>query len=187
MGTRHLIIVYLHGQYRVAQYGQWDGYPEGAGVECLRFLRDEMDEIQFKGNLIRTKWIDDKKLEFMLDKFNGYVPPEFHRDTGVQILRMIQNDEILTNRLYNDIEFAADSVFCEWAWVIDFDRKTFEAYKGFNGLELTNKDRFYFLRNHESKDSEYHGVKLVYEWRFNDLPTDEQFLKILNYEDSESE
>lgn len=31
MGTRNLTAVYLDGQYKVAQYGQWDGYPEGRG------------------------------------------------------------------------------------------------------------------------------------------------------------
>ncbi|RYP64539.1 hypothetical protein DL771_008728 [Monosporascus sp. 5C6A] len=40
MGTRHLVLVYYKGQYRIAQYGQWDGYPEGQGVTVLRFVSD---------------------------------------------------------------------------------------------------------------------------------------------------
>jgi len=28
MGTRNLTCVMKDGQYKVAQYGQWDGYPE---------------------------------------------------------------------------------------------------------------------------------------------------------------
>ena len=36
MGTRHLIGVIKDGAYRVAQYGQWDGYPEGVGAELLK-------------------------------------------------------------------------------------------------------------------------------------------------------
>ena len=43
MGTRNLTAVYLDGQYKVAQYGQWDGYPEGQGITALTFLRDKMD------------------------------------------------------------------------------------------------------------------------------------------------
>lgn len=42
MGTRNLTAVYLDGQYKVAQYGQWDGYPEGQGITVLTFLRDKM-------------------------------------------------------------------------------------------------------------------------------------------------
>ena len=40
MGTRNLTIVYSNGEYKVAQYGQWDGYPEGLGVQLLKYLRE---------------------------------------------------------------------------------------------------------------------------------------------------
>lgn len=39
MGTRHLTAVFVDGEYKVAQYGQWDGYPEGQGLTCLEFAR----------------------------------------------------------------------------------------------------------------------------------------------------
>ena len=38
MGTRNLTMVYLNGEYKVAQYGQWDGYPEATGCLILKFL-----------------------------------------------------------------------------------------------------------------------------------------------------
>lgn len=44
MGTRNLVAVQIDGQYKIAQYGQWGGYPEGKGVDALTFLRDRMDE-----------------------------------------------------------------------------------------------------------------------------------------------
>lgn len=40
MGTRHLICVSHNDQCKVAQYGQWDGYPAGQGVNILAFLRE---------------------------------------------------------------------------------------------------------------------------------------------------
>ena len=42
MGTRHLICVVSDNQYRIAQYGQWDGYPEGQGAAILEFLKSPM-------------------------------------------------------------------------------------------------------------------------------------------------
>lgn len=57
MGTRNLtMIIDKRGDLKVAQYGQWDGYPEGWGVEILNFARDkekmaklekELDNIKF--------------------------------------------------------------------------------------------------------------------------------------------
>ena len=76
----------------------------------------------------------------------------------------------------NDITFAADGVFCEWAWVIDLDKRTFEAYEGFRKEATTDKDRFYFIREYED-DSGYSGVKKVAEWSIDNLPTNEEFFK----------
>lgn len=39
MGTRNLTMVVLGGEYKVAQYGQWDGYPEGQGLQALQIMR----------------------------------------------------------------------------------------------------------------------------------------------------
>lgn len=33
MGTRHLIKVKYKGEIKVSQYGQWDGYPDGQGLD----------------------------------------------------------------------------------------------------------------------------------------------------------
>ena len=42
MGTRNLtMVIDKRGDLKVAQYGQWDGYPEGWGVEILNFARDK--------------------------------------------------------------------------------------------------------------------------------------------------
>ncbi|KAM3513912.1 hypothetical protein MY11210_002449 [Beauveria gryllotalpidicola] len=38
MGTRHLIVVVFNGRWYLAQYGQWDGYPEVVGMRLVRLL-----------------------------------------------------------------------------------------------------------------------------------------------------
>ncbi|ATY60351.1 hypothetical protein A9K55_006524 [Cordyceps militaris] len=38
MGTRHLVVVILNGIWYIAQYGQWDGYPEVVGMQLVRLL-----------------------------------------------------------------------------------------------------------------------------------------------------
>lgn len=57
---------------------------------------------------------------------------------------MIMNSDIIG--LVNSEEFAADSLFCEWAYVIDLDKNTFEVYQGFNKKPIDKTERF-FLPN----------------------------------------
>lgn len=191
MGTRNLTAVKIDGEYKIAQYGQWDGYPGGQGMTCLNFLRETMDEDKFKAALRKCTFITNKELSDLWSKYtdskDGWVTieeadrmkrdyPEFSRDTGAGILELVQNSDGM--ELQNEIAFAADSVFCEWAWVIDFDERTFEGYKGFNKEPLTENDRFYFLKDYENDG--YYGVKLAAKFSLNNLPTDEEFLDAFN-------
>ena len=63
MGTRNLTVVYHGGKHVVAQYGQWDGYPEGQGITCLDFLHRQngnFDNFKSKLALLRFKTDEDK-------------------------------------------------------------------------------------------------------------------------------
>ena len=196
MGTRNLTAVYLDGEYKIAQYGQWDGYPEGQGMTALNFLRS-MDEEKFKSALRNSSFISEDELMALWKQYgaydNGMISlydaarmdrdyPQFSRDTGADILYMVQNHpEGL--KLQNSISFAADGLFCEWAWVVDLDKRTFEGYKGFGSKPLTEQDRFYFLRDLE--EDGYSGVRLVAEWSIDELPSDEDFLAAFKEDDEE--
>lgn len=72
-------------------------------------------------------------------------------------------------KLSNRINFAANSLFCEYGWVIDLDKNTFEGYEGFNREALTENERFYFLS--DKAEDGYMPVKLVAEWQLDNLPT----------------
>ena len=48
MGTRHLIVVYYKGKLYIANYGQWDGYPEGQGKTVLKFVSDPANLAKLK-------------------------------------------------------------------------------------------------------------------------------------------
>lgn len=191
MGTRSLIVVKAGGEYKVAQYCQWDGYPEGKGLEILEFLRDKLDEQVFMDELKKLQWVDDAKLRKLKERFGqtsdgfmefkdydhfGHIFPEFHRDTGADILPLIQDGNVLSGMLENSLEFAADSLFCEWAYVIDFDERSYEVYQGFNKTPLDPDDRFYWL---DKPGVEYHPVRLVADFFLGTirLTTNAEFLK----------
>lgn len=203
MGTRHLIAVQVDGKYPVAQYGQWDGYPDGQGVRVLRFLRDEMREDTFKRKVRALREVDAawKLAQFPLAKSLEDVSredkarffqrhPQLTRDAGSKVLGMIQSgDEGLP--IETEITFAGESLYCEWAYVIDFDARTFEAFKGVNKDVLDPAERFASqpVGSYVPRDGvPYQQVKHVHTWSLDDLPSDEIFLAVLEPpEDAEDE
>ena len=192
MGTRHLTMVINNGETKVAQYGQWDGYLSCAGANVLNFLKkynleyfkEKLDKVSFytdeemKENwkiFAKSKGIDpeEKFVAYEIMEEYNVLYPELNRDVGTDILQMIiDNDKIL--KLMDDSAFAKDSLFCEYAYVIDLDNNLFEVYKGFNKTPLTGKDRFFYL---QKEDDEYKPVKLVVSFPLDNLPTKEEFIK----------
>jgi hypothetical protein len=114
MGTRHLICVYLNNNCKVANYGQWDGYPGGQGLDCLKFLRSKSfnkEKFIENLNLIVEPSEKDVEADFIMCGMNPGdeyvsmdVSKKFHdlhshmsRDNGAKILEMIQNE---TNKFW---------------------------------------------------------------------------------------
>jgi len=178
MGTRHLIAVQLDGEYKVAQYGQWDGYLDGQGKKVLNFLR-EMDRPKFESALRKCSFMDelDKDITNKLLQNPRYdwteEYPHLSRDIGAEILKKVQESEGL--KLKNSISFAADSLFCEYAYVIDLDKNTFEIYEGFNKESLSEGERFKDVVSNDASD-EYYPVRKVAEYSLDELPSDEDFM-----------
>lgn len=197
MGTRHLICVVQGNRYRIAQYGQWDGYPEGQGVEILDFLKSPMVE-QLKKNLDLCSWITKDEYnnlwkEFGVDPKDPHVDyetykkfssvyPQLSRDTGAKILNVV-SFAVGKIKLRDSLDFA-NSDFCEWAYVVDFDKNTFEVYRGFNETPLKPTDRFYSEDQKEDDDGLY-PVKLLSSFDLSDLPTEDEFLEICGTMDEE--
>lgn len=186
MGARHLTIVVLNQEYKVAQYGQWDGYPDSAGARIVDFLRkilknDDLD--RFTSKVSRCSFIKENQLqEILRDDPELDKTPQFSRDTGCEVLRFILNSS--TGLLLNShIEFAADSLMCEFAYVIDLDKQRLEVYRGFNTEPIESGERFFTLsylseRNHKDFPSEnkYYPIRLACWYDFNDLPDKEKLI-----------
>lgn len=190
MGTRNLTMIFKDGEYKVAQYGQWDGYPGGQGLTALTFLRDKMDRELFFSRLAATFEPNEAQIEEYNARLKetglgiGRLYPSLSRDTAAEILLMIQSSmEPLPIRL--DVDYAGDSLSCEWIWLADFDKGTFEAFKGFNKEPLDPSERFANTplepRGHTFKDGDgepyrYHQCKFVTSWPLDNLPDDDTFL-----------
>lgn len=189
MGTRHLIAVRHEGDWRIAQYGQWDGYPEGQGIDVLNFCRNNIDTV-FEEKLRNCRFISQEEereawIACGADLKDGFVSMDvankFHkkfpllsRDLGADVLKRVYASE---GEVYlrNTLEFAKNSLFCEWAYVIDLDEDVLEVYNGFNKKPVKGR----FASNTSNEDG-YYPVSLLHTFDFNELPSNEEFIEILN-------
>jgi hypothetical protein len=157
MGTRNLTVVKNKaGKNKIAQYGQWDGYPSYSGVQALAFLRDEGNQALLQAKLDLVQFVGDEEVDTLYKQYettdwenkdflNAY--PGLHRDTGVGILSVVANATAPIKSVDNT-EFANDTLFCEGIYEVDFS---------------TNKFTTIYADNKVSYD-------------LDDLPTDEEYL-----------
>lgn len=180
MGTRNSTLVKINKKIKVAQYGQWDGYPSGQGATILEILRncnlDELKEKCSKVTQIKSSKLDklwkqahdlcgEKEKKMDIDFLSGFVSikvadkfkeinPHLHRDCGGEILKHILNG---VNEVDVDLDFAIGRggyFGCEWCYVVDFDNNVLQVYNG-------------------TYTKEY----LLKEFDLNSLPNEEEFLK----------
>jgi hypothetical protein len=153
MGTRNLTMVVKNGEIRVAQYGGHDGYPEGQGSIVFDFITKQMTP-EFSKNIDRLQFLTDEEYEIEWP----------NRHPAARILLHIQNTE--QPKIWLRTDFAGDSLYCEWAYLVDLDNSVLEVYTGGNTRTLTSKDRFFNLQQNEEY---YKPIKLLTKFTFDEL------------------
>ena len=178
MGTRNLTIVKKDGVVKIAQFCGWDGYPSGLGQSLVETI-NKIGVSVVKDIVDRAKPLEQSEISFM-NTFNKVMPdgriewqvkwPWTSRDcNGANALNYLYETEEILSLCFSE-DFAADSLFCEWCYVIDFDTNTFEVYQGFNKSPLNESDRFYYLQD-KSRDG-YYPVKILVSYPLDDMPSD---------------
>ena len=196
MGTRHLIAVQKNNEYKVAQYGQWDGYLSGQGNSILNFF-NQNDLEAFRAKVDNCFFGTQDQINevyapytngdgwMTMEQSNAFKKSEFahlSRDTGADILDVIvkSNGPLM---LSDQIDFANDSLFCEYAYVIDLDKDILEVYQGFNTEPLPEGARFTGVAK---EDGDYQAVKLAASFPLANLPENfDELQKELYPEDDE--
>lgn len=145
MGTRGITqVIDSNGQTVVAQYGQWDHYPDGQGLNILSFLTSSYNIVeQLEKALFKCYFATESELEEMYkpyvtpegmmtmensDKF-AVMYPSLTRNTGSDILKVVTYS---TGRvpLSNQIDFIEDDLMCEGVYTIDFQTRLFVSQYG---------------------------------------------------------
>jgi len=129
MGTRHVqVVITKKGETKISQYGQWDGYPSGQGIDILNFLKNG-NLRRYQENLEKIKPITKKQIKFVeqLEDWNK-VYYFLSRDCGARIHTMIEWGAVPFVYIMSKKE--ADQN-CAWFYTIDFSKNEFvsEKYK----------------------------------------------------------
>jgi hypothetical protein len=145
MGTRNLTVVKnLEGTTKIAQYGQWDGYPSYSGIQALEFLRNKDWQALLQSKLDLVEFIGDEEVDELYKQFestdwenkdflNAY--PGLHRDSGIGILAVVANATFPIKTVDNS-EFANDTLFCEGIYEVDFSTNKFITIYADNKVEF---------------------------------------------------
>jgi hypothetical protein len=141
MGTRNLTVVKdTEGEVVVAQYGQWDGYPSYTGAGIIGFLSDSQNVDYLKAGLHSVRFVSDDYVDKIYNEVSNRAGdeafkeayPSLTRDVGWQILEIIRDK--MNVPLVNSIDFAADELFCEGYYEIDFQTNKF--ISKWNGMTI---------------------------------------------------
>lgn len=132
MSTRGYVGFYKNKK-DIGGYNHHDSYPDGLGKEIFKFL---------KGKSI-------KELNDICDSLND-------KEEEGDVWNW--KDNTFNKKFKNLSSFLYDSLFCEYAYIINLDDNTLELYEGFNkDADAPGRYAKYFEKN----DGGYYGVKLV--------------------------
>lgn len=174
-------------------YVHFDAYPSGVGVDVVKWLSAVEDFGPFA---------DQARALIVIDGQTPPTPEDVERlrpwtnlNVGERstedwycLLRETQGrpDQMLASGYIEDAGgFPADSLFCEWGYLVDLDDRRLEVFQGFQDQSHT-KGRFAErtdLRDTSATGTSYHPVALVASWSLDDLPTVEDFVAAVEQED----
>ena len=125
MGTRGLTKVIYKNQVIVAQYGQWDHYPEGQGVTLFHTLYNPDVVKAFIEKIPQIYYPSDEELEAIYKSVTGDNPdeqvPSLTRNTGGEIFEVIADWDDSPIPLVRSEDFEKDELFCEGVYTINLD------------------------------------------------------------------
>jgi hypothetical protein len=156
MGTRSLTaVINREGEMKVAQYGQYDGYPSKVGADVLNFLLGDGNLEKLENALQRVRFLDPQGVDKdFIEEYDRNAPewvlgPDnrtesqkawwrnfCHRWIAAGVLSNIINSELEEIVLLDSRETATGDGSVEWSYVIDFSKMEFSVYEHTNELAI---------------------------------------------------
>jgi hypothetical protein len=186
MGTRGAWGFRVEGRDKVT-YNHWDSYPTGLGLQVMKFVHalstPELEAIGKKIILV------DEKGKPTAAQIKQYLPVA---DTGVGeqkltdwycLLRGLQfhpeNYRVKTiKHMIDSHTFLGESLWCEWAYIINIESGKLEFYEGGNVEDIRNgresvvnkNGRYWNLGRYQAGSGAlYYGVGLIAEFGLSEI------------------
>jgi hypothetical protein len=173
MGTRGCYGFRKDGQDKLT-YNHYDSYPSCLGKNIVDFIQstsiEEMKNIFEKIVLVKDKDLpSDEELvlwkltdTISLGKFDWYsFLSEYQGD-----LSYYKKDD--AKYMENGNDFIKDSLFCEWAYIINLDTNELEVYKGFQSEPHENRYTDYVYESNSG--DKYYPCRLVATYDLDNIP-----------------
>lgn len=141
MGTRNLTkVIDNEGITRVAQYGQWDGYPEYTGKRILDFISEYKMLDKIENSLFKARFYTEEELKPLYDGYEmtddglwsieeatrfGMSYPSLTRDTGCDIIKVLVYSNGNDIPLQDESDFENDDLYCEGVYTLNYQTREF--------------------------------------------------------------
>ena len=189
MGTRGAIGFIKNGVEKVT-YNHFDSYPSGVGIAvagyCRRTTIKAMNKAFDKLVLVTEEASPTKEQQKQLNKYLSTSVSSGKPEEWYALLRETQGDlvEIVNcGFMIDSKEFLLDSLFCEYAYIINLDTNMLEVYKG--SQKDPDKGAGRYVGQKAENGREYFGVSLVKEIPLKAKDIADQVLSVGREEDEE--
>lgn len=189
MGTRGLFGLRKNNVDKVT-YNHFDSYPEGLGMTMIRFCKNhsirELNECYDKIIMV------DKESKPTKDQIEwarnigivGSLVGSQSKSDWYWLLRELQGDPELIYRtivndgkcfMIDDHDFIKDSLWCEYAYIINLDDNCLEFWVGFQ--EKPDETNRYGCEIDDEVDEDYYPCKLLSTYPLNEDIYEEDIIK----------
>lgn len=164
MGTRGAYGFIFKGEEKIT-YNHFDSYPDGLGNDICDFVKENFNNLESIFN--KLELIESEDDEPNEEQKKHCVNLGLYRNVSTgkdwyAYLRNAQGDLSAYTRglkyMIDSHSFMKESLWCEWAYIINLDTYHLEVYEGFN----KNSDADGRYAKYKS-NNEYYGVKLIME------------------------
>ena len=159
MSTRGLYGI-RKGEVDKCTYNHCDSYPDGLGRDILQFCATHSEQ-----------QISD--LYNLIELFNTNVPPTEEQKAMCKIngyvnLNVSSQSDSDWYCLLRDCKFIKDSLFCEYAYIINLDTHVLEFWRGFQ-TKPNHNNRYGFNISSQGVGYTYYPCNLIWEIKLLDI------------------